>query len=45
MKLDVETIRIVIFTDSSFANNEDISSQIGYVIAIIDDLGRANVVD
>jgi len=44
-KLDVETLQIVIFTDSSFANNEDMSSQIGYVIVIVDDSGRANVVD
>lgn len=33
---DMETLRIVAFTDSSFANNKDLSSQIGYVIVLAD---------
>ena len=31
-------LRLVVFTDSSFANNADYSSQIGYVIALADRL-------
>lgn len=34
VKLNLETAKIYIFVDASFANNQDLSSQIGYVIAI-----------
>jgi hypothetical protein len=30
-------LKLVVFIDSSFANNADYSSQIGYVIALADD--------
>ena len=33
---DVKTLRIVAFTDSSFAYNKDVSSQIDYVIVLAD---------
>jgi hypothetical protein len=36
-------LKLVIFTDSSFANNTDYSSQIGYVIALVDDRGNVNI--
>ena len=36
--------RIVAFTDSSFANNKDLSSQIGYVIALTDTQNNANII-
>jgi hypothetical protein len=36
-------LKLVVFTDSSFANNADYSSQIGYVIALADDEDNANV--
>ena len=32
VKLDRNSLQLVVFTDSSFANNRDLSSQIGYVI-------------
>ncbi len=35
-KLENESIRIVGFSDSSFANNRDLSSQLGYIILIMD---------
>ena len=44
IKLDVKTLRIVAFTDSSFANNKDLSSQIGYVIVIADARNNANII-
>jgi hypothetical protein len=36
-------LKLVVFTDSSFANNADYSSQIGYVIALADDEDNANI--
>ena len=30
------------FTDASFANNKDLSSQIGYIVALTDEKGQAN---
>ena len=34
----------MIFTDASFANNKDLSSQIGYVIVLIDGNNDANII-
>jgi hypothetical protein len=34
--LDQTSLRLVVFTDSSFANNSDLFSQIGYVICLAD---------
>ena len=36
VKLDAKILRIVTFIDSSFANNKDLSSQIGYIIVLAD---------
>ena len=36
-------LKLVVFTDSSFANNADYSSQIGYVIALADNEDNANI--
>lgn len=44
VKLDRESLRLVVFTDASFANNKDLSSQIGYVIALADGTNMANIV-
>lgn len=41
--LDAATLKLVVFTDASFANNKDLSSQIGYVIALVDGNNKANV--
>lgn len=35
-KLDKDTLRIVAYTDSSFANNYDLSSQLGYAVFLVD---------
>jgi hypothetical protein len=43
VKLDKNTLRLLTFTDASFANNRDLSSQIGYVLVLADSTGRANV--
>jgi hypothetical protein len=42
VKLDQSTLRLVVFTDASFANNKDLSSQIEYVICLADDT-HANI--
>lgn len=44
VKLDVTTLRIMAFTNSSFANNKNLSSQIGYVIALADAQNNANII-
>ena len=35
-KLEKESLRIVAYTDSSFANNYDLSSQLGYAVFLVD---------
>ena len=42
--LNLQSLKIVVFTDASFANNADNTSQIGFVIAIADNSGSANIV-
>ncbi|KAI0994548.1 hypothetical protein K3495_g13631 [Podosphaera aphanis] len=44
VQLDINTIRVVLLADSSFANNADYSSRIGYVIVLVDDSHRANFI-
>jgi hypothetical protein len=39
-KLDIDTLRLVVYTDSSFCNNEDMSSQLGYIIFSSDSTGK-----
>lgn len=42
-KLDRSTLHLRVYSDSSFANNCDQSSQIGYVIMLCDESGQAHV--
>lgn len=42
--LNLSTVKLVVFTDASYANNRDMSSQIGYVIVMMDDNDNANLV-
>lgn len=44
VKLEINTLRIVVFTDASFANNADLTSQIGYVIVLADSNNDANII-
>ena len=37
-------LQLLVFTDASFANNKDFSSQIGYVLALTDATGTANII-
>jgi len=43
VKLDVDALRLLVFTDASFANNKDLLSQIGYVL-VLADTTKANIV-
>lgn len=42
-KLDINSFRLAVFTDASFAKNQDLSSQLGYIIVLADDHGNANL--
>ncbi|KAE8549025.1 hypothetical protein EYB25_007540 [Talaromyces marneffei] len=42
--LDVKTLRLITFADASFANNKDLTSQIGFVIVLADAADNANIV-
>ncbi|KAI1002480.1 hypothetical protein K3495_g5719 [Podosphaera aphanis] len=44
VQLDWNSTKIIAFTDSSFANNVDLSSQIGYVIVLADSENNANII-
>lgn len=44
VELDSSTLRLLAFTDSSFANNRDLTSQIGYVIVLADAKNIANII-
>ena len=42
--LDLDSLKIVVFADASFANNKDYSSQIGYVVVMMDKHDNANII-
>jgi hypothetical protein len=44
VRLDVDTLQLLVFADASFANNKDLSSQIGYVIVLADASKNANII-
>ena len=43
MPLDISSLSLLVFTDASFVNNKDLSSQIGFVIILTDRNQFANV--
>lgn len=44
VKLDVDMCQLLVFTDTSFVNNKDLSSQIGYVLVLADASNKANII-
>jgi hypothetical protein len=42
--LDKTSLKLLVFTDASFANNKDLSSQIGYIIVMADSNNQANII-
>jgi hypothetical protein len=43
VELEKESLRLLVFIDVSFANNRDLSSQIGYILVLADVKGRVNI--
>ena len=43
MRLERESLQLLVFTDALFANNKDYSSQIGYILVLADRHNNANV--
>lgn len=43
-KLDLDSLRMMVFTDVSFANTEYLSSQIGFLVFLQDKSGRTNCI-
>ena len=43
MPLDINSLSLLVFTDASFANNKDLSSQIGFIIVLMDRNQSANI--
>ena len=40
----MDTLKLITFTDASFANNTDLLSQIGYIIILVDAIEKANII-
>jgi hypothetical protein len=43
MPLDMSSLSLLVFTNASFANNKDLSSQIGFIIALTDRNQSVNI--
>ena len=44
VKLDINILRLLAFTNASFANNKDLLLQIGYILVLEDALYKANII-
>ncbi len=44
VQLNKDSMKLIVFTDSSFANNRDYTSQIGFVITLADKNNKANII-
>jgi hypothetical protein len=44
VKLDINTLQLLTFTDALFANNKDLSSQTGYILVLSDRSNKANII-
>jgi hypothetical protein len=42
VQLNIQSLKLMVYTDASFANNQDLSSQIGFVI-VLSDGNKANI--
>ena len=42
-KLDCESLHLKVYSDSSFANNEDLSSQLEYIVLLCDKSNKCNI--
>jgi Reverse transcriptase (RNA-dependent DNA polymerase) len=44
-KLDINTIKLLVYTDASFANKFNLTSQLGDIMVLTDDSGSASIVN
>jgi hypothetical protein len=44
IKLDINILYLLVFTDALFINNKDLLSQIGYILVLVDIINKANFV-
>ena len=44
VKLDINTLRLLVFTDALFVNNKDLFLQIGYILVLADIMNKANII-
>lgn len=44
VKLDRNSLRLLLFTDAAFANNSDLCSQMGYILLLADASNKCNIV-
>ena len=44
VRLDKDSLKLFVLADSLFANNQDLTSQIGFVIVLADGTNRASIV-
>ena len=42
-KLDTKSLHLKVYSDSSFANNSDLSSQLGYIVLLCDKFYKCNI--
>lgn len=45
VKLQMDSVKLIVYADASFASNGDLTSQLGFIFAMVDKYGRANVID
>ena len=44
IKLDINILRLLMFTDAFFINNKDLLSQIDYILVLVDITNKANII-
>ena len=44
IKLDVNTLQLLVFINASFANNKDLFLQIGYILVLANAIKKANII-
>ena len=44
IKLDINTLQLLVFIDASFTTNKDLSSQISYILILANAIKKANIV-
>ena len=44
VKLDINTLHLLMSTDALFTNNKDLLLQIGYILVLADIINKANIV-